>query len=69
MNSAKILVAAALFTGLATLGSAGPNPELWARQAKIQQARNFKADRTVTAQPATQVALCGSCNCAAVKKS
>lgn len=31
MKANKLLLAAALFTGLATLGLAGPGPEYWAR--------------------------------------
>jgi hypothetical protein len=69
MKATKLLLAAALFTGLAALSFAGPGPQFWAQQAKNQQAQATKADVQVKTQPAAQVAACANCNCAAMKKS
>jgi hypothetical protein len=67
MKATKLLLAAALFTGLATLSFAGPGPQYWAQQAKNQQTQAAKAD--VKAVPATQVAACGNCSCSGMHKS
>ncbi len=67
MKATKLLLAAALFTGLATLSFAGPGPQFWAQQAKNQQTPQIKVD--AKAQPAVQVAACGNCSCAGMKKS
>lgn len=64
MKATKLLLAAALATGLATLSFAGPGPQFWAQQAKKEQ--------PVKAQPAAQVAACtacAGCSCAGMKKS
>ena len=69
MKAYKLLLAVALFTGLATLSFAGPGPQFWTQQARNQQAQPAKADAQAKAQPVTQVAVCANCNCAAMKKS
>ena len=69
MKASKLLLAAALLAGLATLGFAGPSPQFWAQQAKNQQTQAVKAD----GQDKAQVASCDSCTscacCAAMKKA
>lgn len=67
MKTTKLLLAAALFTGLTALSFAGPGPQFWAQQARNQQTQQIKAD--TKAQPATQVAACSNCSCAGMKKS
>ncbi len=69
MKATKLLLAAALFTGLATLSFAGPSPQFWDQQARNQQAQKARADTPAKTQPAAQVAVCANCNCAAMKKS
>ena len=59
MKASKLLLAAALLTGLTTLSFAGPGPQFWAQQAKNQSAK---------VQPAAQVATCSSCACCASMK-
>jgi hypothetical protein len=67
MKASKLLRAAALLTGLATLSFAGPSPQCWDQQAKNQQEQKAKVDNQAKAQPTTQVA---SCACfAGMKKS
>lgn len=64
MKVTKLILATALFTGLATLSFAGPGPDFWIRQDKIR-----KENAQAKAQAATQVAVCANCNCPAMKKS
>ena len=68
MKATKLLLATALFAGLATLSFAGPGPQFWAQQAKNAQERNAKTVAPAATQPAPQVA-CANCNCAGMKKS
>jgi hypothetical protein len=69
MKATKLLLATALFAGLATLSFAGPGPQFWAQQANNAKAQQTKVDAPVKAQPATQIAACANCNCAGMKKS
>lgn len=69
MKATKLLLATALFTGLATLSFAGPGPQFWNQQANNAKEQQTKAVTQTKAQPATQVAACGNCNCAGMKKS
>lgn len=69
MKTTRLLIATALFSGLAALSYAGPGPQYWAQQAQNAKERNAKAEAQVKAQPATQVAVCAHCNCPAMKKS
>jgi hypothetical protein len=70
MKAFKLLLAAVLFTSLATLSFAGPPSDHWAHTQKTQKEQApAKADAQAKAQPATQVAVCANCNCAAMKKS
>jgi hypothetical protein len=62
MKTTKLLLAAALFTGFATLSFAGPGAQYWTHQAQNQ--KQIKAD----AKPA-QIAACANCSCAGMKKS
>ena len=65
MKASKLLLAAALFTGLASFSFAGPGPQFCAQQAKNQTA---KVDAAAKVQPAAQVAACSSCACCAGMK-
>ena len=68
MKTTKLLLAAALCTGLATLSFAGPGAQFWTQQAQNQKQQQIKAD--AKAQPApTQVAACANCSCPGMKKS
>ncbi len=68
MKTTKLLLAAALCTGFATLSFAGPSAQFSTEQAQNQKQQQIKAD--AKAQPApTQVASCASCGCAGMKKS
>lgn len=60
MKTAKFLLAAILFTSLATFSFAGPGPQYWARQTTNQEAQ-----KTNTAPQATKV--CASCDCSGMK--
>lgn len=76
MKATKLLFAAAIFTGLASLSFAGPGPDYWARtkkaekdqaQAKAKAKAQAKADAQTKA--AAQVAVCANCGCPDMKKS
>jgi hypothetical protein len=64
MKATKLLLAAALFTGLATLSLAGPGPQFWAQQGKAQ-----KEQAQVQPKADTQAQACAhTCGCAEMKK-
>ena len=73
MKTIKLIIAAALLTGVSTLAVAGPGPQFWAQQTKNVADR--KAQKEAAAQVATQakaeaaplVAVCANCNCCAKK--
>jgi hypothetical protein len=71
MKANKLLLATALFAGLAALSFAGPGPQFWNQQEKtrkeIVHAKALAAAQA-KAQPATQVAVCANCTCPAMKK-
>ncbi len=69
MKATKLLLATALFTGLAALSYAGPGPQYWAQQAQNQKEQQIKT--AAQTQPASiQVASCATCSCCAgMKKS
>ena len=72
MKAIKLITAAALFAGLATLSFAGPGPDYWARINKAEKDRaeaKAQAAAQAKAQAGTPVAVCANCNCAAMKKS
>jgi hypothetical protein len=60
MKPIKFLLAAALFTSLATFSFAGPSP-----QYRATQTTNQKAQKTDTAPQATKV--CANCDCSGMK--
>ncbi len=66
MKANKLLLAAAAFAGLALLSFAGPGPDYRARMTESAKAR---AAAPAKIQPATPVASCAACSCAAMKKS
>lgn len=68
MKATKLLLAAALFTSLATLSFAGPGPDYWARLTQAAK-DNAKADVQAKVQAAPQVAVCATCSCPAMKKA
>ena len=59
MKTIKLLLAAALLSGVTTLALAGPSPQFWAQQSKDQQERiaknEPKADKDAKA--------CAGCSC------
>ena len=61
MKTTKLLLAAALFTGFATLGFAGPGPQFWTQQAKNQQEQQAKAALKASADAAKAVKVCATC--------
>jgi len=69
MKTIKVILAAALFTSLATLSFAGPGPQFWDQQTRNAQAQQTKAGIPTKVEAATQVASCAACSCAAMKKS
>lgn len=58
MKTIKVLIAAALLSGVSTLAIAGPGPQFWAQQSKNQQEQKAKADA-----PAKEPMACNSCCC------
>lgn len=70
MKTTKLLLAAALLTGLAALGYAGPGPDFFARINKAQKERSpAKAEAQAKVQAAPQVASCTACGCPTMKQS
>jgi len=60
MKATKLLLASAIFAGLTALSFAGPGPQLWSTQEKIQQVNKAPA--------AVDVAqTCATCSCCAKK--
>jgi hypothetical protein len=71
MKAIKLLLAAALFTGLATLSFAGPNPQFTNQQDQNRKEQQIRATAQVrpAAESAQGLKVCANCNCAAMKKS
>ena len=72
MKTTRLLIATALFSGLAALSYAGPGPQYWAQQAKNAQEQQTKVNAPAKAQSATQTVACVNCpqcGCAGMKKS
>jgi hypothetical protein len=76
MKATKLLLAAALFTGLTSLSFAGPGIDYWVRMSeasKNRTATEAKAKPAATkAKPAAQplaetAATCATCDCCAKK--
>ena len=69
MKATKLLLAAALFAGLATLSIAGPGSQYWAQQTKNAQEQKAKTEQTQS-KADTQASACTHCSgCADMKKS
>lgn len=71
MKATKLILAAALFTGLVSVSIAGPGPQYWAQQTKDAQERQAK-QKQVQTQPKSEtvaVACTNCCGCAGLKKS
>lgn len=71
MKATKLLLAAALFTGLATFSIAGPGSDYWAQQAKNAQEQKAKKEQAQT-QPKSDAPTqtCSHCSgCAGMQKS
>ncbi len=66
MKTTKLLLAAAVFTGLASISFAGPGAQFWAQQGKSQTEQKAKAD--APAKSAKESMACGSGTCCQVKK-
>jgi hypothetical protein len=72
MKATKLLLAAALFTSLATLSLAGPGAEYWTRMSQAEKDRAAAKAQTAASasvQTPTPAAACGSCGCCSAKKS
>lgn len=73
MKATRLLLAAALLTGLTALSFAGPGPDYWARINKAEKDRaaaeaKAKTDAPAKVKPAAEVtAACVSCGCSAKK--
>ena len=72
MKATKLLIAAAVFTSLASLSFAGPGPEYWVRMnaaakkssyPSIWRAKPVETKAKPAAKPATEVAACTTCSC------
>ena len=64
MKATKLILAAALFTGLATLSIAGPGPQYWAQ--RTADAKAEKAKQTQAQPKSDEMAkACTSCSCCA----
>lgn len=68
MKTTRLILATALFAGVATLSFAGPGPDYWARFEKEHAAARAKAAAKTPAAPQA-AATCVNCNCPAMKKS
>ena len=68
MKSIKLIIAAALLSGVSTLALAGPSPQFWDQQSKQQQEQKAKAEARAKTDQGAKV--CGTCSCCSgVKKS
>lgn len=68
MKTIKLLLAAALLSGVSSLAFAGPGPDWFARAEK--ERAEARAQAAAAKSPATQqVVACTSCSCGALKKS
>ena len=71
MKANKLMLVAALFTGLTTLSIAGPGPQYWAQrtqEAKERQAKKEQAQTQPKAEAPAQT--CQHCSgCADMKKT
>ena len=64
MKASKLLLAAALFTGLATLSIAGPGPQYWNRTKPVVTEKDVAA-----LKPGDSVMqVCGACKTAAISE-
>ena len=71
MKATKLLLAATLFAGIATLSIAGPGFQYWEQQTKNAQELKAKQEQAQTQPKAnTQTSACAHCSdCADMKKS
>lgn len=72
MKANKLLLVAALFAGLSTLGMAGPGAEYWTRMSKAEKDRaESKAQAAAPAtEKAKEMATCTACaGCSSMKKN
>ena len=71
MKATKLLIVAALFTGLTTLSIAGPGAQYWAQRTADAKAEKAKQTQTQTQPKSDEVAkACTTCSCCAdTKKS
>ena len=66
MKATKLLLAAAVFTGLATLSIAGPGAQYWAQRTADAKAEKAKQTQTQTQPKSEELAkACTSCSCCA----
>ena len=71
MKATKLILAAVLFTGFASLSIAGPGPQYWAQRTQEAKERQAKKEQVQT-QPKSETvatACTNCCGCAGVKKS
>ena len=65
MKATKLILAAALFTGLVTLSIAGPGSDYWAQQTKNAQEQKAKQEQAQTqpksCAPAQTCSQCSGC--------
>lgn len=73
MKATKLILAAALFTGLATFSIAGPGPQYWAQrtqEAKERQAQKEQAQTQPKSEAPAPTQTCSQCGgCAGMQKS
>ena len=70
MKATKLLLVAALFTGLTSLSIAGPGPQYWAQRTKDAQEQKAKKEQAQT-QPKAEASAqaCAQCRgCSDMKK-
>lgn len=68
MKATKLLLAAALFTGLTALSFAGPGPDYWLRIRQSEK-QTVRAKADVQAKEQVAKVACTTCGCPAMKKS
>ena len=71
MKATKLLLAAAVFVGIASLSIAGPGSDYWAQQTKNAQDHQAKQEQAQTQQKSeAPVQTCSHCSgCAGMQKS
>ena len=61
MKTTSLLLAAAVFTGLASVSFAGSGQQFWTQQSKNQQEQ--KARAAAPAESTTNPVTCSACSC------